>query len=122
MPRTVPSTAPRPAAALCLALALLAPVAACTDVGAGWATLTGAGANAGQRGPVELEVKSGYDAILREIGAGGGPTLTRVFDLARVPEQDRPTRLIQLDNDYGLYAANPDALVNAMMIWGANGP
>ncbi len=104
-----------------LSVAALCLVAACADAPLGWATLTGTAANAGQRGAVEIEVKTNYPALLADIGAGGGPALTRAFDLAQVPTQDRPTRLIQLDGDYGLYAANPDALVNALMIWGARG-
>ncbi len=104
-----------------LAIAAFGALAACADAGAGWSTLTGTAANAGQRGPVELEVKSNFPAVLADIGAGGGTALTRAFDAARVPTEDRGTRLIQLDSDYGLYAANPDALVNALMIWGARG-
>lgn len=104
-----------------LALALLLALPACADLPLGFATLTGTAANATQRGAVEIEVKTNYPAILRDIGAGGGPALTAAFDVAFVPEQDRPTRLIQLDSDYGLYAANPDALTNALLVWGARG-
>lgn len=71
-----------------------------------------------RRGAVELAVKSAFPAILDEIDAGGGPALTRALDAAGVPEGDRSTRLAQLDGDLGLYAANPGALVAALLVYG----
>jgi len=71
-----------------------------------------------RRGAVEIIVKSEMNAVLSEIAAGGGPTLTRAFDTAGVPAQDRPARIIQLEGDRGLYEANPGALVTALMLYG----
>ena len=69
-------------------------------------------------GAVELVVKANHPALLQEIAAGGGPTLTRAMDTAGIPPQDRPARLIQLNADLGLYAANPGALVTALTVYG----
>lgn len=71
-----------------------------------------------QRGQVELWVKTNHPALIDHIGAGGGPLLTRAFDLARVPAADRPTRVLQMQGDLGLYAANPEALIVALMAFG----
>ena len=71
-----------------------------------------------QRGTVELIVKSEFPAILADISASGGPVLTRAMAAAGILPQDRPTRIIQLQSDYGLYAANPGALVTALMVFG----
>lgn len=71
-----------------------------------------------RRGQVELLVKSNHPTLLDQIGAGSGPILNQAFDTARVPEQDRPTRIIQLQSDLGLYAANPEALIVALMVYG----
>lgn len=71
-----------------------------------------------RRGAVEVIVKSNYDAIRDDIRAGGGPVLTKAMDAARIPQQDRPTRTIQLQSDMGLYANNPGALVVALMVYG----
>lgn len=73
---------------------------------------------AARRGAVELAVKGSFPGILDEIGAGGGPALTRAFDVAGVPLQDRPGRVIQLAGDLGLYEANPGALVTALVVYG----
>ena len=72
-----------------------------------------------QRGQVELIVKSGFDAVLADIGAGGGPVLTQAMDAAGVPQTDRPARILQMQGDYGLYSANPGALVTALMLFGS---
>jgi hypothetical protein len=40
------------------------------------------------------------------------------MDAARIPERDRPARVIQLQSDMGLYAVNPGALVVALMVYG----
>ena len=71
-----------------------------------------------RRGAVELIVKSEFPAILADISAGTGPVLTRAMDTARIPGQDRPTRVLQLQGDLGLYSANPGALVTALMVFG----
>ncbi|MEO0931197.1 MAG: hypothetical protein AAFY14_11210 [Pseudomonadota bacterium] len=71
-----------------------------------------------RRGRVEVIVKSNFGAILNDIKAGGGPVLTDAMDAAGVPEGDRPTRIIQLQSNMGLYAANPGALVVALMVYG----
>jgi hypothetical protein len=69
-------------------------------------------------GAVEVLVKSNHPALIAEIGAGGGPLLTRVFDAAGVPVQDRPARTLQLRGNLGLYDANPGALVTALSVYG----
>jgi hypothetical protein len=77
-------------------------------------------ADADRRGAVELVVKSAYPTILDEIADGGGPNLTQAFDTSGVPVGDRPTRIIQLDGQLGLYAENPSALVLAITAFGTN--
>ncbi len=72
-----------------------------------------------RRGAVELAVKSAFPDILDEIEAGDGPSLTRAFDAAGVPQADRPARTLQLNGDLGLYAANPGALVTALLLYGS---
>ena len=71
-----------------------------------------------RRGAVELAVKSDPDAILRDIVAGGGPVLTAAMDSARIPDSDRPARVLQMQRDLGLYEVNPGALVVALMTYG----
>lgn len=71
------------------------------------------------RGAVELHVKVHHQAILTDIATGGGPELTRAFDLSRVPEGDRAARRIQLEGDRGLYEQNPEALISALMVYGS---
>ena len=71
-----------------------------------------------RRGTVELLVKTNHPALLDEITAGGGPTLTRAYDAAGVPDRDRAARTIQLQRDLGLYQSNPGALVIALMVYG----
>ena len=73
-----------------------------------------------RRGKVEVIVKSEFDAIISDIQSGGGPTLTRAFDEAGVPDEERATRAFQLNNDLGLYAGNPGALVTAIMVYGSS--
>ncbi len=75
-------------------------------------------ADAQRRGAVEVAVKGAYPGILDEIEAGSGPNLIRALDAAGVPPGDRPTRVIQLRGDLGLYEANPGALVTALMLYG----
>ncbi len=71
-----------------------------------------------RRGAVEVMVKSSFPTVLTEIEAGGGPTLTRAMDAAQLPMQDRPTRIIQLQSNLGLYEVNPNALISALMLYG----
>jgi hypothetical protein len=76
-------------------------------------------AYAARRGAVELAVKGAWPAIMSEITAGGGPALTAAMDAAGIPAQDRPTRILQLQAESASYAANPGALVSALMVYGA---
>ena len=69
---------------------------------------------------VEIIVKSDFDAVIRDIQTGGGPTLTQAFDAAGIPAEERATRAFQLNNDIGLYAGNPGALVTAIMIYSSS--
>lgn len=82
--------------------------------------LTNAGENAiytRRRGAVEVIVKSEFDQIITDIQSGGGPVLTSAFDAAGLPAAERATRAFQLNNDLGLYAGNPGALVTAIMVY-----
>lgn len=71
-----------------------------------------------RRGKVETLVKSKYPEILSQIEAGGGPYLDQAMTLARIPQADRPARLIQLKSDLSIYRSSPDALVVALMVYG----
>ena len=71
-----------------------------------------------RRGAVEVLVKSNHPALVDEINAGAGPILSQVMQTARIPLRDRPARIIQLQSNLGLYAANPGALVTALMLYG----
>ncbi len=71
-----------------------------------------------RRGQVEVIVKSNFDQILQDIRNGGGPVLTEAMDTARIPDADRPARVLQMQRDLGLYQANPGALVVALMVYG----
>lgn len=73
-----------------------------------------------RRADVEVIVKSNFDAVIQDIQSGGGPTLTEAFDAAGIPAEDRATRAFQLNNDLGLYAGNPGALVTAIMVYGSS--
>ncbi len=74
-------------------------------------------AHSAHRGEVEVFVKTNHTAILGDISTGGGPTVTRAMDLAGVPPQDRPARLIQLRADQTLYQNAPGALVTTLMLY-----
>ncbi len=76
-------------------------------------------AYAARRGATELAVKGAWPAIIGEITAGGGPALTTAMDAAGVPPQDRPTRIAQMQAESASYAANPGALVSALMVYGS---
>lgn len=84
----------------------------------GLSTVVGNAAYEKRRGQVEVIVKSNYEAIKDDIRAGEGPVLTKAMDAAGVPERDRPTRIIQLQSDMGLYQTSPGALVTALMVYG----
>ncbi|WP_245820469.1 DUF3015 domain-containing protein [Flavimaricola marinus] len=71
-----------------------------------------------RRGAVEIAVKSNFDEIIQEIAAGGGDKLSLAMDEARIPAQDRPARILQLQGDQPIYDANPGALVTALMVYG----
>lgn len=110
-----------------LALPTLLALAACTG-GPGGGRLGLGGLNVSglvdpaasqRRGAVEVAVKSAFPGILDDIDAGGGQSLSRAFDAAGVPPDDRPARLLQLRGDLGLYRSNPGALVAALMLYGA---
>ena len=77
--------------------------------------------NAGTRAAVEVVVKSDFNTIIDEIGAGGGPVLTRAYDAARVPPGDRPARTLALNGSLGLYAGSPDTLIAALVAAGRPG-
>jgi hypothetical protein len=83
--------------------------------------LTTAASNAAyseRRGTVEVLVKSNHPALIDQINAGNGPILTQAMDAARIPQEDRETRIFQMQSDLGLYQANPGALVTALMVYG----
>ena len=71
-----------------------------------------------RRGTVEVLVKSNHPALIDQINAGNGPILTQAMDAARIPQEDRETRIFQMQSDLGLYQANPGALVTALMVYG----
>ncbi|MDB9838629.1 hypothetical protein OAC40_00710 [bacterium] len=71
-----------------------------------------------RRGAVEILVKSNHPALIDQINAGAGPILDQAMNTARIPTEDRPTRILQMQSDLGLYAANPGALVTALMVYG----
>jgi hypothetical protein len=84
----------------------------------GASPLFGSTAYTQRRGAVEITVKSNFDAIITDIRAGRGPILSDAMDTAGIPPRDRPTRVIQLQSNIGLYQSNPDALVTALMVYG----
>lgn len=69
-----------------------------------------------RRGAVEVFVKTNHPALISDIRAGGGPTLTQAFDIARVPQATRAPHTLQLQSDLALYSGNPGALVVAIMV------
>tara|TARA_R110002167_G_scaffold4572_2_gene21535 strand:- start:62099 stop:62449 length:351 start_codon:yes stop_codon:yes gene_type:complete len=83
----------------------------------GLSTIAGNAIYSQRRGAVELLVKSNHPALVDQINAGAGPVLSQVMETAGIPVPDRPTRIIQLQSNLGLYAANPGALVTTLMLW-----
>ncbi len=79
-------------------------------------TAFGNGAYNQTRGKVELFVKTNHPALIADIRNGGGPALTKVFDIADVPKEARDPHTLQLQSDLALYANNYDALVVAIMV------
>ena len=71
-----------------------------------------------RRGRVEVFVKTNHPALVADITRQGGPTLTQAMDIAGVPVEDRPARLIQMRSDVGLYQTSPAALVVTLMVYG----
>lgn len=71
-----------------------------------------------RRGQVEIFVKTNFDALIVDIDAGGGPTLTQAMDLARVQAPTRPILALRLKSDMAIYRKSPDALVVALMVHG----
>ena len=71
-----------------------------------------------RRGAVELIVKSNHPQILADIRAGGGAVLSDAMQTARIPVEDRPARVFQMQRDIDLYTGNPGALVMALMVYG----
>jgi hypothetical protein len=102
-------------------LIFLLPLAACTGEGLLFPvpsmTPTEAAASLDRRGAIEVYVKSNHPAIVGDIDAGGGATLTSAMDIAGIPLEDRPTRLIQLRSEAAAYRASPGALVSVLMLY-----
>ena len=71
-----------------------------------------------RRGQVEVIVKSNHPQIIADIVAGGGDVLTDAMTAARIPDVDRPARVLQMQRDLALYESNPGALVVALMVYG----
>lgn len=68
------------------------------------------------RGQVEVFVKTNHPALIADIRAGGGATLSEVFDIADVPQAVRAPHTLQLQSDLQLYETNLDALIVAIMV------
>lgn len=79
-------------------------------------TAIGNAANGEQRGQVEVFVKTNHPALIADIRAGGGPTLTQAFDIIEVPTNIRAGNTIRLQSELALYSANLDALIAALMV------
>ncbi|MGJ8612021.1 MAG: hypothetical protein ACSHWY_13050 [Octadecabacter sp.] len=82
----------------------------------GLGTAIGNATYGAQRGQVEVFVKTNHPALITDIRAGGGATLTQAFDIANVPTAVRAPHTIQLQSDLALYSGNLDALVVAIMV------
>ncbi|MCG3267703.1 hypothetical protein [Yoonia sp. I 8.24] len=70
-----------------------------------------------RRGQVEVYVKSNHTAIMADITNGGGDHIAQAMDIASIPTEDRPARLIQLRSDQALYQTSPEALITALMVY-----
>lgn len=72
-----------------------------------------------RRSKVEAHVAAHHAELLREIDGGRtGPQLTEAYELARVPEAERPALTLSLGEDRSGYAASLEALVVALMVHG----
>ena len=71
-----------------------------------------------RRARVSRHVAAHHPALMAEIAAGSGPHLTQAMDLARVKAADRPALIRRLQQDRALYAADPEALIVALMVHG----
>ena len=72
-----------------------------------------------RRAQVEIAVKSRFDAVLSEIASGGGPSLSAAMDAAAIPVAERADRIVQLQTNLATYQSNPDALISALLLYGA---
>ena len=72
-------------------------------------------------GQLELLVKTDFDALLSDISAGGGPVIWQAFEIAGVPLEARPARLLQLRGDLPLYQSSPGALTLALQSFALGG-
>ena len=70
-----------------------------------------------RRGEVEVIVKSNHPGIVDEIRAGGGPNLLEAMNIAGIPADEQPARILQLQGDAALYDVNPGALIVALMVY-----
>ena len=68
------------------------------------------------RGQVEIFVKTNHPALISDIRAGGGATLTEAFDIANVPQAVRGPHVGQLQSELALYSGNIEALIVAIMV------
>ena len=68
------------------------------------------------RGKVEIYVKTNHPALIADIRRGGGPALTQVFEIAKVPKEIRAPHTLQLQSDLALYSSNLEALIVAIMV------
>ncbi|SLN15047.1 hypothetical protein [Pseudooctadecabacter jejudonensis] len=76
----------------------------------------GNAAYANRRAKVEVFVKTNHPALMSDLRAGGGPTLTAAFDLANVPASVRAPHTLQMQSDAALYQTNYAALITAIMV------
>ncbi len=68
------------------------------------------------RGQVEVFVKTNHPALIADLRAGGGESLSAVYDIAAVPALRRAPHTLQLQSDLQIYEGNLDALVVAIMV------
>jgi len=75
-----------------------------------------------RRKKVSNHVNAHQLEILADIGVGGGASLTKAFDLARVSETNRPSVLRRMQSDIAMYRPNTaqarEHLVIALMVNG----
>lgn len=71
-----------------------------------------------RRARVSNLVAAEHRALVSQIRADGGATLSHAYDLARIPKETRPAVTAQLRDDVRLYDRDPEALVVALMVLG----